>query len=224
MDRLETEMPSYLSKALEVVSAVGRPMTVGQVEALGVNRMTLSQLASAGYVERPVRGVYHVPRPDDDQRVFWAAVSLGYDAVFCLRSAASFHGITEENAGHPDVAIPMRSRVPHESSFDIRVRVHKWPELARSTDVDTVLIQGIPVRVTSAARTVVDMFRHSEMNDDPAFRPVIDSVTFLDCLARFGEIGDNSELRKISIAHGCWDQIRKVSTTVVHTRSSLVPR
>lgn len=228
MNDSATGLHPYLDKALSVLGAIGRPMSLVEIETMGINRMTVSQLVSEGYLERPVRGVYHVPGEQDDQRVFWACVSLGYDAVFCLRSAASFHGLTEEGAGIPDIAVSNRARVPIRSSFEIRVRPHRWPEAALSADVDTVLIQSVPVRITSPARTVVDMFRHSEINDEPGFPKVVEETSFVDCLTRYlsrfeGDAG-TAALRRVAQDHGCWDQIRRIAAVIQHTTSALVPR
>ena len=228
MSAAGSELPNYMSDAIYVLESLGRPVTVQQAAELGINRMTLSQLATLGYVERPVRGVYHMPTVDDDQRVFWAAVSLGYDAVFCLTSAASFHGLTEEGAGVPDISLPLRSRVPDKRSFEIRMRFHHWPDAARTTDVDTVEIQGVGVRITSPARTVVDMYRHSELNDDPRFKVVVGDTTFLDCLSRFLERDElntsSAELRRTAEDHGCWEDIKRLSSAILTTRERMSPR
>lgn len=216
----------YLEKAYQYLASARRPMTAVELASSGINRTTMSQLVASGYVDRPVRGVYHVPSPDDDQRVFWAAISLGYDSVFCFTSAASFHGLTEEGAGIPDVAVPEDARIPSRSSFESRVRFHSWPAAARVDDVESYEIQGVEVRVTSPARTVVDMYRHSTLNRERGIKPVVMDTAFIDCLSRYSSEGDQNsrsrELRRIAEVHGCWEGISAISTVITATRDRLM--
>ena len=198
-------------------------MAAAELAGMGINRTTLSQLVSQGYVERPVRGVYHVPGEGDDQRVYWAAISLAYDCVFCLMSAASFHGLTEESAGTPEVAIPVDARVPQRQSLESRVDFHRWPGAALEADVETVDIQGVAVRITSPARTVVDMFRHSTLNSERGFPRSVLDTSFLDCLTRYLSDGDqdarSAELRRIAIEHGCWERVCEIVSVIQVTRA-----
>ncbi|MDW9481871.1 hypothetical protein GOB57_24795 [Sinorhizobium meliloti] len=216
----------YLERAYQHLVSARRPMSAVELSAAGFNRTTMSQLVASGFVERPVRGVYHVPTTDDDQRVFWAAISLGYDAVFCFASAASFHGLTEEGAGIPDVAVPEVARIPVRSSFESRVRFHLWPQAARTDDVDIVEIQGVEVRITSPARTVVDMYRHSTLNRERGIKPVVMDTAFVDCLSRYVSEGDQNaksrELRRIAELHGCWEAISAISVVMTATRDRLM--
>nr|WP_250808552.1 type IV toxin-antitoxin system AbiEi family antitoxin domain-containing protein [Neorhizobium tomejilense] len=218
----------YLRDAFSLLSAARRPLAMNEIADMGINRTTLSQLVETGWVERPVRGVYHVPSEADDARVFWAALSLGYDTVFCLTSAAAYHGLTEEAAGIPDVAIPLRAREPSRASLDIKVRFHRWPDAARTADVATEVIQGVPVRITTPERTVVDMFRHSELNDETVFVPIIQDTAFVDCLSRYLETGDQNQksqdLRRVASDHGCWEAIQRYSSVVLMTRERMTPR
>ncbi|MCZ7862716.1 type IV toxin-antitoxin system AbiEi family antitoxin domain-containing protein [Agrobacterium salinitolerans] len=226
MDEDVRNLHPYLERAYQHLVVARRPMAAVELASAGFTRTTLSQLVSSGYVERPVRGVYHVPSPDDDQRVFWAAISLGYDAVFCFTSAASFYGLTEEGAGIPDIAVSEMARIPVKSSFESRVRFHSWPEAARTDDVDIVEIQGVEVRITSPARTVVDMYRHSTLNRERGIKPVIMDTAFVDCLARYVGEGDQNaksiELRRIAELHGCWEAISAYTTFMAAAKDRLM--
>jgi predicted transcriptional regulator of viral defense system len=226
MDDNSRDWHPYLEKAYQLLVLAGRPMTAVELASSGVNRTAMSQLVASGYVERPVRGVYHVPSVHDDQRVFWAAVALGYDSVFCFTSAASFHGLTEEGAGILDVSVPENARIPARSSFESRVRFHPWPQAARLDDVESYEIQGVAVRVTSPARTVVDMFRHSTLNRERGIKPVVMDTAFVDCLSRYSSEGDQNskslELRRIAEVHGCWEGISAVSTVINATKDRIM--
>lgn len=220
------QWPAYLERAYQYLATARRPVAATELAETGFNRMTLTQLVASGHVERPVRGVYHVPTEHDDQRVFWAAISLAYDAVFCLTSAASYHGLTEEGAGIPDMAIPLHARIPMRSSFENKVRIHSWPDAARLDDIDTVDIQRVGVRITSPARTVVDMYRHSTLNHERGIRKVIMDTAFIDCISRYLGEGDQNaktaELRRIAESHGCWERILEISSVITTTRDRMM--
>ncbi len=212
-------------KALEALRSFGRPMTTSEITELGVSRAILSNLITAGYIDRPVRGVYLLPSEDDDQRVFWACISLACDGVFCLTSAALYYGLTEENAGRPHVAILRDARVPDKKSLDISVDFHRWPDAALEQDIERIGIQGVQVKITSPARTIVDMFRHSLLNTDRRFQRVIAEDTFLDALSRYLESNDQDtktrELHRVASKHGCWEQISARATVINATRDRM---
>ncbi|MBY3155259.1 hypothetical protein HFO56_23330 [Rhizobium laguerreae] len=226
MDDEQRGWHAYLERAYQFLRSAGRPLAAGELASAGINRTTMSQLVASGLVERPVRGVYHIPSPEDDQRVMWAAISLGYDAVFCFAAAASYHRLTEEGAGIPDVAIPEDGRIPSRSSFESRVRFHAWPRAAMADDVETVDIQGVPVRITSPARTVVDMYRHSTLNRERGIKPVVMDTAFVDCVSRFISEGDQNarsmELRRVAEVHGCWEAISGITSVITATRDRLM--
>lgn len=222
-------MHQYLKKACDIIQGQdGKPFTASQASAWGINRMTLSQLATQGWLDRPVRGVYHMPSESDDQRLFWAAISVAYDAVFCLSAAADFHGLSEELMGSPDIAISPTSRKPSLDSFESRVSIHMWPDAARLNDVDTIIIQGVEVLITSPARTVVDMYRHSTMNSEKRIKPVVTEAAFIDCLSRYLETGDQNdktrELRSVAVDHGVWTDLNQISGVIGMAKNRMMSR
>lgn len=214
---------TYLDRAFDRIAAAGRPLCVSELADIGINRTTLSHLVEDGRIERPVRGVYHVPTEGDDPRVYWACVSLAYRSVFCLASAADYHGLTEEMPGIPDAAVPKAARIPGRSSFDTRVRFHRWGDRDLVEGVDRVFVQGVEVFVTSPARTVVDMYRFSTLSDCPA--PSVTDASFHDCLARYLECGDQNaataELRGVAGAFGVWADIDRICSLIGMTKSRM---
>jgi predicted transcriptional regulator of viral defense system len=212
---------AYLERAFSVVASLGRPSTVRELEGLGVNRVSLSQLAACGRIERLARGVYHVPTMADDPRILWAALSLSYECVFCLMSAASFHGLTEESPGSLDVGIPKRARTPI-TTIDVDVAYHPWSADEMEVAVETMEIEGAEVRITSPARTIVDLYRHSTYNRDLATRPLVSDTTFVDALSRFLDDGDQNrrgaDLRQVAKAFGVWERISELMAVIQMTR------
>jgi predicted transcriptional regulator of viral defense system len=138
-------------------------------------------------LERLAHGVYGLPAGGSPY-VGWAGLSLRVpSAVFCLTSAAGFHEITQDMETRTVLAVPHalgQVQGGEGKSYPVRVKIVRWrnPE-AFQDGVETHVIDGVNVRITSPARTVVDMFRFSGLN--PGCRKVrIQDEAFLDCIAR----------------------------------------
>jgi predicted transcriptional regulator of viral defense system len=208
------EPHEYLKRGYEVIAALGQPVTGSWLRSKGLTRTTLSQLVALGMVERPVRGVYHVPDPmHDDPRVLWAAMSLAMDVTFCLLSAASYHGLTEESAGIPCAAIRKAARMPDESTVrDVRVDYRRWSDAEMEQGVDLATISGCGVAVTNPSRTVVDMFRYSDFAVGARVDPEIEGRVFQDCLSRyldrFPDDAASGSLRDHAERFGLWGQLK----------------
>lgn len=221
--RTENETRAALERDLSTVRSFGRPATTSELEGVGVSRTALGRLVAEGLVERPVRGVYHVPSLHDDSRVVWAAAALGYDPVFCLMSAASWHGLTEESPGMLEMALPKGSRVPSEESFEARTRFRRFVE-GGPDDVEIVDIQGVSVRVTSPARTVVDLFRFSPLNDRIHGTPLVTEPSFHEGLSRYLErFGADAALRECAGTFGVWDRLKDLCGFLQMTESRMTP-
>ena len=79
-------------------------------------------------------------------------------AVVCLLSALRFHGLTTQTSPTVWIAIPEKARRPHLG--DQRLSVCRFSAAALEEGVENHDVEGVPVRVTGAARTVVDCFRY----------------------------------------------------------------
>lgn len=216
-------------KAIEMLHASGRPVTVAEFAAGGVSRMALKRLADAGTIESSVRGVYRLAGSEEDSRAVWADVSRRMPkAVFCQVSAAAFHGLTQNMAGTLNLALPSSQRVPSENSVAVSARYVKWSsEAAFAVGVDTVVIENVDVRITNPERTVVDLFRYSTIF--PGHRPddaSIDPETFHDALTRYlheREGGSSGKLRKMALEFGVWEKLEP-HVAMVNLSYERVPR
>ena len=137
--------------------AKGAPLRSADLARRGFRVNTLSDMASRGVLLRVARGVY-VPMSGSPSEYFdyetaAAAVPSG---VFTLRSALRLHGLTDENPRRMTMAIPANRHAPKTSlPLDF---VYAEPErLAR--DAETKTEGGMPFRVFSLERTLVECFR-----------------------------------------------------------------
>lgn len=201
------------SPIAEILKEAGRPMKASDLVALGVTRMALVRAVRSGAIERGARGVYRVPAAEEDPRVAWASLACRLpSAVFCMVSAAAYHGLTQNMAATLDIAVPL-SLTPSVNSFGATTRFMRWrDENAFSIGVDVVEIDGIGVRVTNPERTVVDLFRYSPLAPQRRGNPsiVADPETVHDALVRYlhgFEGGSAGKLRKMAKAFGVWEHL-----------------
>jgi predicted transcriptional regulator of viral defense system len=164
-------------------------MATRELAALGVSRATLHRMAEAGEIERAAFGVYRLPEVAASVHADWAALAKRVpSAVVCLTSAARFHRITQDMAWSLEVAVPREvGAVTGGKAFPVRLEVMHWrSEEAFSEGVQVHEIDGVPVRITSPERTVIDMFRFSGLNPaHPRHRPLrVTDESAIDCLHR----------------------------------------
>jgi predicted transcriptional regulator of viral defense system len=119
----------------------------------------LRRLTRSGQLERVTRGVYRaadeVPGPHHGLAV---VAARNPNAAISLLSALSFHGMTNQLPPEVWITIHRKGRTPKP----------EWPQLhvtyssgeAVETGVQVHVIEGIPVRITSPARTVADCFKY----------------------------------------------------------------
>ena len=145
-------------QALQVVREMGIARTA-EIEARGVPRAQLYQLVESGLVERLARGVYvasgHAPTAEHTLAHVTKRVPAG---VFCLLTALQFHDLTTQSPGEVWIALPEKARKPR---LDYpRLRVARFSGKALTSGIETHQIEGVEIRVYSAAKTVADCFKY----------------------------------------------------------------
>jgi len=144
--------------ALEIIRARGlvRPK---ELEALGVPRSLLYRLVREGLVERQARGVYSVRDHTPTAGHALAQVAKRVPrAVFCLLTALRFHGLTTQAPPEVWIAIPGKARRPQ---LDYpRLQVARFSGAALHEGIETHRLEGVTIRVYSAAKTVADCFKY----------------------------------------------------------------
>ena len=126
--------------------------------AVGVGSRALRRLLGDGSVERVARGLYRVAEAELTEHYTLAAVCARVpDAIVCLLSALSVHELTTQLPWQEWIAIPHKARTPRLPGLP--VRVVRFSGAALRYGVVNTTFEGVPVRITSPARTVVDCFR-----------------------------------------------------------------
>src|SRR5260370_15604289 len=128
------------------------------LEALGIPREYLLRLHRQGKLSRTGRGIYTLPNAAVTERHSYAEVSKRVpEAILCLLSALSFHEFTTQSPASVWIALGKGARKPVILSPSLRLVRLTEPSLSEGVEEHTV--EGVPVRVYSAAKTVPDCFK-----------------------------------------------------------------
>ena len=128
------------------------------LEALGIPREYLLRLHRQGKLSRTGRGIYTLPDAAVTERHSYAEVAKRVpEAVLCLLSALAFHEFTTQSPASVWIALGKGARKPAILSPSLRVVRLTEPSLSEGVERHTV--EGVPVRVYSAAKTVADCFK-----------------------------------------------------------------
>lgn len=121
--------------------------------------VVLSRLVAAGKLERVARGVYSLPgRALSEHRSLAEVALLVPRGVVCLLSALRVHGIGTQAPFEVWLAIPPHTPTPRLDQPGLRVV--RMSGLALSEGVETIDIDGVPVPMFNANKTVADCFKY----------------------------------------------------------------
>jgi predicted transcriptional regulator of viral defense system len=128
------------------------------IEAIGVPREYLLRLYRQGKLNRTGRGIYTLPDAEVTERHSYAEVAKRVpEAILCLLSALAFHEITTQSPASVWIALRKGARTPAIASPSLRIIRLTEPSLTKGTE--NHLVEGVSVRVYSAAKTVADCFK-----------------------------------------------------------------
>lgn len=129
------------------------------LEALEIPFPELQRLVLAGTVEKVAPGLYRLAAAEPSQFETLAMVASAVPAgIVCLLSALRLHAIGTQAPHEVWLALDRKARKP--TRVPALVRIVRFSGAMLTYGVQTCPILGIPVRVTSPARTVVDCFRY----------------------------------------------------------------
>ena len=153
---------------------------------VGIHSRALRRLVGDGSVERVARGLYRVAAAEPTEHYTRAAVCARVpSAVVCLLTALSVHELGTQLPRDVWIAIPHKARTPRLPGLP--VRVVRFSGAALRYGVVNVTFEGVPARITSPARTVVDCFRFRRLvGKDVALEALRDALH--DRRATVGEI------------------------------------
>ncbi len=150
--------PSAESRAIRLLEQQGmaRPR---DLERHGIHRAQLQRLVAEGLLERLSRGIYALVEREHSGDLTLAIVARRVpDGIICLLTALRLHGLTTQLPHEVWIALPETARKPQ---LDYpKLRVARFSGAALTEGVETRRIDGVEVRLYSAAKTVADCFKY----------------------------------------------------------------
>ena len=169
MSALKRAMPTIGSRAGTVQLDRERLRNAGlgvyfrphQINELGITYDQLRRLVSTGVVEHVARGLYRLAADEPTEHETIAAVCARVpNCVVCLLTALGVYEIGTQLPHEVWIAIPHKARPPR---LRFRTRLVRFSGAAWSYGVRDTQFDGVPARITSPARTVVDCFRFERL-------------------------------------------------------------
>ena len=146
------------------------------VKSLGVTYHQIQRMVADGRLEKAGPGLYRLSDADVTEMETIAMVASAVPhAIVCLLSALRVHDIGTQSPRQVWLAIDRKARKPTRTPAAIRVVRFSGQMLTYG--VSTQSIQGVSVRITTPARTVVDCFRYrNKIGLDVALEALKDAV------------------------------------------------
>lgn len=153
-------MTATTSKTSELLRlASSGPLRTRDVDAAGIPRVYLRRLCERGLLERVDRGLYRLPEaPVTELHSLVEVAKRVPHATIALMSALQAHGLTTEAPHAVWILIDRHARAPKVTYPTLEIVYASGAALAHG--VETRTIEGVPVRLTTPAKTVVDCFRY----------------------------------------------------------------
>lgn len=131
---------------------------LSEAAAAGIHPESVRRLTRQGQLTRVGRGLYALPQLEPTEHHTLAEVTKrAPKGIVCLLTALRFHGLGTQNPREVWLAVDRRAGIPRIDFTP--VRIVRISGAALSAGIDKHDIDGVPVRITSPARTVVDCFK-----------------------------------------------------------------
>ena len=131
---------------------------MSEATAAGVHPEHIRRLTRTGQLQRLGRGLYALPSLEPSEHHSLAEIAKRVPkGVFCLLTALRFHGLGTQNPREVWLAVDRRAGIPRIDFTPVRVM--RISGAALSSGIDEHEVEGVRVRITSPARTVVDCFK-----------------------------------------------------------------
>jgi predicted transcriptional regulator of viral defense system len=152
---MSTELRAQLEKLFAEVNLI-RPR---DLTPAGIPRWALSELVADGTLYRSGRGLYGLTARSVSEHHSLAQAAKRVPAgVICLLSALVFHRLTTQTPHQVWLALAPKARKPAVDYPPLRLV--RFSGRALTDGVEQQTIEGVPVQVTSVAKTVADCFKY----------------------------------------------------------------
>ncbi|GHT96631.1 transcriptional regulator [Betaproteobacteria bacterium] len=149
---------THTQRVLNLASQKGL-LRASDLDAIEAPRIVLTRMTAAGLLDRVGRGLYRQPNYPVTEHESLAAIAAKVpQAVFCLLTALQFHELTTQLPRQVWIAMPRGSHVPRIDYPPIKM-VQMTGDVY-TAGIEEHLRDGMKLWIYSAAKTVVDCFKH----------------------------------------------------------------
>jgi len=128
-------------------------------EGLNISRTQLLELEQRGEVQRLARGIWALGGYEPSENHSLAIVGKAVPgARICLLTALRFHEVTTQNPHEVWIAIGVKDWKPKLKYPSLRV--NRFSGAAWELGLEEHVVDGVPIKVYTVAKTVVDLFRY----------------------------------------------------------------
>lgn len=165
------------------------------LQPLGISHYQIQRLLAEGRVEKAGRGLYRLSDAEATEMETIAMIASAVPhAIVCLLSALRVHDIGTQSPRQVWLALDRKARKP--TRLPAAVSIVRFSGQMLTYGVVTQSIQGVRVRITTPARTVIDCFRYrNKIGIDVALEALRDAVRSRK--AAIGEIDRAAEVCRI---------------------------
>jgi predicted transcriptional regulator of viral defense system len=137
----------------------GGVVRTAQALRAGIHPRTIYALRDTGFLERIERGLYRLAELPEISQPDLVTVALKVPSgVVCLISALAFHELTTQIPHEVSIALPRHRELPRLRFPPVRVYWFSAPAMAAG--VETHKLDGVPVRIFAAEKTIADCFKY----------------------------------------------------------------
>jgi predicted transcriptional regulator of viral defense system len=155
---LPTVKSRDLNTAIKAFRNQGGTLRTRDLTALGVHTDALYALRESGQVIELGRGLYRLADASEAEHPDLAVVAArAPNAAVCLISALSYHEITTQIPSSVHLAVPRGSY--HRVKLPMAVTIYRFDPKTFTAGLETQEVGGIPLKIYSPARPVVDCFK-----------------------------------------------------------------
>ena len=148
------------------------------IEKMGIPRLVLYRLYKKGDLVRINRGVYSLRDIEPTEYHTYVTVAVTFpNAVICLLSALQYHELTTQMPHKVWIALDRQvDRISRKPSR-LPVSIVRFSGEAFSLGIETHQVEGVNLRVYSAAKTVADCFKYrNKIGLDVAIEALTDCI------------------------------------------------
>ena len=156
-------------------------MRASELYRSGIHPQELSRAIQRGLFLKIGRGLYVCKDfPADFERRIVLACKRVPNGVICLESAVKYHGILPLDSNSIWMAIDFNAKKPVANGLTLRFVRFSGQDLTQG--VANMKINGVPVRIYSAAKTVADCLKYRrKIGSDLAARILQESIAGRKC-------------------------------------------